>query len=1439
MNDSKIKFKKMNNKIIFIVLLFFCLITNQGLFAQLSINSTTSPTQLVEKILLGYGLKPSNITFTGNSNLNKASFVYKDVLGATNLGLSKGILLSTGNVLDAIGPNLNIATGVQGSGIQDKELDSIIKKAGKQTNDAVVLEFDFIPQSDSISFEYVFASEEYPEFNCSSFNDIFGFFLTGPKPSGGIYQMHNLAIVPGSNGTNVSINSINSGNVSKKNNPITCDNIDPNWKSYTKFFIVNDAFDPNSSQIGFDGFTKPLKARANVVCGQKYHLKIAIADVGDQNYDSGVFLLGGSLSSNVVAAETKQQNFSGAIVTDSNLVEGCSKGIITFRIPQKLSQKTTINYKLSGTATNGKDIKQLSNVLTIPANSDSVQLIIDPVKDNFTEGSEIITITYNPGGCSGEISKSFMIHDKPLQPNLNFKYDSIMCLNSSVTFPTKDITFSKGGLFTANSPDISLNRFSGRIAMEFTKVGKYDITYTLTAANVCEVSGTNTVSVIINSPKSPITGFKYEKFICNSSEEKSLKPILAKDFSLGGLFSANNGLKIDPVSGKLDLFGMSNGNYTVYYEVKDISCQLDRIDSSQIIIKYSGQTIPSFSYPTPICLVSANKKFTPIKENGFEPGGTFEFVSGPDSSIIINKSSGVIDISKCKLGVYTLVYRIRSNVDCGKRTPFVDVVIIDKTPNNIDFSYDTLLCIGGINKYPTFSNEFAKGGVFSTSSSALKINDKTGEIDLSSGMKGMYDIVYTYPQTECSSQISKTFSLKLDKLTPQVSDFSYTSPICKTLGIITPTKASNFVLGGIFTGSSNILIGPSTGKIFLSSSQPGEFEISYKLPAVGCLMENISKAKIVIETPTPNSNFSYKRPICINDKNALPNLPIDFTKGGRFFTLSSNIKVDSLSGILDLKNVQPDETYAVKYKITSKVCGTSMSGTTEVLISGLRTPNVNFSYPISKVCSEVSEVSPKFDARFESGGVFSSSTGLKVEPTNGKITVVNSPVGKHFVKYLLSEQLCVAKNSKTIEFTIAPTPSSSILTPAKICIGDTIELIADTTATSYEWTGPNNYNSKSSKALLKNVGLNQSGEYVVKLKTGDCMNTGKVNISVAQFQKIQIQPIGPFCSDDTTKHLISANTNGVWEILSGLEPHPSDSSKSIFTPSKTSSKISTVKLVSKIGCGGDGEIDIIVNPLPKTELSISDNFGCKPFRFNLSNPSNQESDSIFFEINTDKLKVIGSNKVYHVVDDSGCYSLKVTNYSKGCFSSQIKENVFCVDERPIADFEFNKSELDIVDPVLRLNNKSIKATNFKWFLGDGFISLENNPIYKYKDEPGIYKIVLVAYRGNNCMDTLIKEINIPDKFSIYVPNTFTPNQDKSNEVFYPVISKAIVPDSYEFKIYDRWGELVFESHDRLKGWNGFYGNKLAPDGTYIWKLNVIDDISKLRKEYIGHINLLK
>jgi len=145
------------------------------------------------------------------------------------------------------------------------------------------LEFDFIPSSDSVEFRYVFASEEYPEFVNASFNDVFGFFISGQNPTGGAYSNLNIARIPGTN------------------LPISIDNV--NSTSHSQFYINNSG----NSRIVFDGMTFVLTAKALVVPCQTYHIKIAIGDVMDGIYDSGVFLeassftsIGGSFNSGVV-----------------------------------------------------------------------------------------------------------------------------------------------------------------------------------------------------------------------------------------------------------------------------------------------------------------------------------------------------------------------------------------------------------------------------------------------------------------------------------------------------------------------------------------------------------------------------------------------------------------------------------------------------------------------------------------------------------------------------------------------------------------------------------------------------------------------------------------------------------------------------------------------------------------------------------------------------------------------------------------------------------------------------------------------------------------------------------------------------------------------------------------------------------------------------------
>lgn len=344
-----------------------------NLRAQITVDNTITPTQMVQDVLLGGGISVSNVTYTGAGDM-RGKFS-----GTSNLGMEEGILLVTGSISGAQGPN-NSGSFSAGGGIAgDNDLSNLI--SGAETNDASVLEFDFIPSSDTIRFFYVFGSEEYAEFVCSSFNDVFGFFLSGPDPAGGNYVKKNLAIIPGTT-TPVAINSINPGSPGGSYDASDCISL-----AYSSLYTDNTG----GQSIQYDGFTHILEASALVVACQTYHIKIAIADVSDGAFDSGVFLKAKSFSSPGISISAVGSSF------DSTMIEGCGYASYIFTRSGSLADPYTINYIIGGTAANGTDYTDLNgqpipSSITFPSGEDTIVLNINPVNDNISEPTEKITI---------------------------------------------------------------------------------------------------------------------------------------------------------------------------------------------------------------------------------------------------------------------------------------------------------------------------------------------------------------------------------------------------------------------------------------------------------------------------------------------------------------------------------------------------------------------------------------------------------------------------------------------------------------------------------------------------------------------------------------------------------------------------------------------------------------------------------------------------------------------------------------------------------------------------------------------------------------------------------------------------------------------------------------------------------------------------------------
>lgn len=221
---------------------------------------------MVSNILMAdSSIKVWNVSFHGT---HEARGVFYN--SGTPIAIEQGLILTTGHATNAQGPNKGTGFTSSNSSRGDQDLHFLAKF---KTYDATSISFDFSATNDLIRFNYVFASEEYPEYVGSTFNDVFGFFLTDLETG----EMTNLAVIP-----NTEL-------------PITVNNI--NHRKHENFYVNNSFGENNGPTIEYDGMTKTLIAYSEVVPGRKYNIKIAIADVGDDAFDSGVFLEGNSFRS--------------------------------------------------------------------------------------------------------------------------------------------------------------------------------------------------------------------------------------------------------------------------------------------------------------------------------------------------------------------------------------------------------------------------------------------------------------------------------------------------------------------------------------------------------------------------------------------------------------------------------------------------------------------------------------------------------------------------------------------------------------------------------------------------------------------------------------------------------------------------------------------------------------------------------------------------------------------------------------------------------------------------------------------------------------------------------------------------------------------------------------------------------------------------------------
>ncbi|MBK9192445.1 MAG: gliding motility-associated C-terminal domain-containing protein [Crocinitomicaceae bacterium] len=289
----------------------------------------------------------------------------------------------------------------------------------------------------------------------------------------------------------------------------------------------------------------------------------------------------------------------------------------------------------------------------------------------------------------------------------------------------------------------------------------------------------------------------------------------------------------------------------------------------------------------------------------------------------------------------------------------------------------------------------------------------------------------------------------------------------------------------------------------------------------------------------------------------------------------------------------------------------------------------------------------------------------------------------------------------------------------------------------------------------------------------------------------------------------------------------------------------TTYTVTATQCGGEcdatDQVDVTTYPLPAVSFVGDELLGCDPFTVNFTNltiPAGANCNWNYGDGSTG----LGCDSSTHTYLSAGVYDVTLTVTSnEGCTSSTTYNDYITVIPQPVAEFTANPEAVDVNNPEIDFINSSQNADEYYWDFNDGTFSLQTDPTHMFPQIGNMtYEVMLIASNYAGCADTAYAEVEVQDVLLFYVPNVFTPDGNDINNTFYPVFTAGFDPYDYHLMIFNRWGEVLFESYDATVGWSGTYGDQgLVQDDVYVWQIEFGDNKSDKRHRHRGHVTVLK
>jgi gliding motility-associated-like protein len=394
----------------------------------------------------------------------------------------------------------------------------------------------------------------------------------------------------------------------------------------------------------------------------------------------------------------------------------------------------------------------------------------------------------------------------------------------------------------------------------------------------------------------------------------------------------------------------------------------------------------------------------------------------------------------------------------------------------------------------------------------------------------------------------------------------------------------------------------------------------------------------------------------------------------------------------------------------------------------------------------------------------------------------------------------------------------------------------------YGETTTNTYTSTINDVLVNSSANIGFVEYVVTASANGCFapnDTVQVNVLVPPTVSFTVNT-NPLCSDAPISFVNQSPPTALfsWSFGDGTN-------STTYSPSHSYLNSGNYLVVLEAtnqnnNCSASDSLLIAVNKSPDATFYTNDTTGCGDLNATFFAFYQPGVDYLWDFGNGETSTQVGNVTNYY--DTEGCYNITLALTSpEGCISQLTQSNYVCLYDYPIAIISADPLVVNSLETQVNFYNSSQNAISYLWNLGNGVLSYDDNPTYTFPNWAADYNVILTAFNEIGCTDTASISIHVFEDLIVYAPNTFTPNDDEINQVYLPVLAQGYKKDYFEMYIYNRWGDLIFESHDPQIGWDGSYGrNSINCEiGTYTWVIKLEALSTQEIEEFTGHVNLVR